>query len=99
MSGSGREVLPDVREWSRGYPECPGVVGRSSRLYVSGGRPFQMTGSGRDSLTDVRKWSGDPPACLAVVRRPSRMSRSSQESLPNVWSAFTDVRQWSGGPL
>ena len=46
MSGSGRETLPDVpegweslpdvREWSGGPPECPGVVGSSSRLFESG---------------------------------------------------------------
>ena len=26
MSGSGRAALPDVREWLRGPPECPGEV-------------------------------------------------------------------------
>ena len=40
ISGSGREALLDVqgdpeslskvREWSGGYPRCPGVVGRPS---------------------------------------------------------------------
>ena len=30
MSGSGREVRPDVREWSGGPPVYPGVVGRPS---------------------------------------------------------------------
>ena len=61
MSGSGRDALPDVREWS-GYlgnlrewsgspPECPGVVGR----------PSQMSGSGREALLDVREWLGRPP--------------------------------------
>ena len=44
MSGSGREALADVREWSGGPFECPGVVGRLSR----------MPGSGREALSNVR---------------------------------------------
>ena len=28
MFGSVRETVTDVREWSRGYPESTGVVGR-----------------------------------------------------------------------
>ena len=64
MSGSGPDTLPDVRkvllnackdfpdvrEWSGGPPECPGVVGRPSR----------MSKCGRVALTDVRQWSGWP---------------------------------------
>ena len=45
MSGSGREVLPDVREWSVGPPESPGVVGRTSL----------MSGSGLEVLPKVRE--------------------------------------------
>ena len=45
MSGSGRESLPDVLEWSGGPPGCPGVVGKTSR----------MSGSGREILLDVRE--------------------------------------------
>ena len=51
MSGSGREALPDVREWSGGPPGCLGVVGRTSR----------MSGSSREVLPDVREWLGGPP--------------------------------------
>ena len=54
MPGSGREALPDVREWSGGplgCPEgplgCPGVVRRPSR----------MSGSSREALPNVREWS------------------------------------------
>ena len=39
MSGSGREYsggLPDVREWSVGPLKCTGVVGRPSRMSMSG---------------------------------------------------------------
>ena len=43
MTGSGRESLPDVWEWSRGPLGCPGVVRRLSRM--SGG-PSRMFGSG-----------------------------------------------------
>ena len=46
MSGSGRESLGDVREWSGDPRGCPGVVGRPSR----------MSGSGREVLPDVREW-------------------------------------------
>ena len=51
MSGSSREALRYVQEWSKGPPFCLGVVGRPSR----------MSGSGRKDLPDVRKWSGGPP--------------------------------------
>ena len=44
MSGSGRDALRDVREWS-GVPQgCPGVVGRTSR----------MSGRGREALCYVQ---------------------------------------------
>ena len=36
MSWSSLEALPDVREWSIGPPGCQGVVGRHSRMSVSG---------------------------------------------------------------
>ena len=49
MSESGRETLPDVWEWSKGYPECQGVVKRIS----------QMSRRGPLALTDAREWSGD----------------------------------------
>ena len=54
MSGSCREALPHILQWSGGspgYPEvplgCPGVVGRL----------FRMSGSGWETLLDVREWS------------------------------------------
>ena len=45
MSGSGRDGIPNVREWSGGPLGCPGVVWRPSRL----------SGSGRETLPDVRE--------------------------------------------
>ena len=61
MSGSGRETLldvlewwealPDIRVWSKGYPECPEMVGR----------PFRMSANGQEAILDVRKLSGRPP--------------------------------------
>ena len=58
MCVSGREALPDVREWSGGpfgcpggSPECPEVVGRPSRI----------SGSGREALPDVWEWLEGPP--------------------------------------
>ena len=52
-SGSGRGVLPEVREWSGGHPGCPGVVGWFSRMSVSS----------REIFPEVREWSGGPPRC------------------------------------
>ena len=57
MSGSGRKALPDVQEWSGGPQECPGEVGRPSRMSVIG----------RKAFPDVRVWSGGLPKCPAVV--------------------------------
>ena len=45
MSGSGREVLLEVRQWLGVPPGSPGVVGRSSR----------KSGSGREVLPEVRE--------------------------------------------
>ena len=36
MSGSGKESLPHVREWSGDLPECPGVVKKPSWMFGSG---------------------------------------------------------------
>ena len=54
MTGSGREALPDIREWpevppgwSSGSSGCPEVVGSPSR----------MTGSGQEALQNVREYS------------------------------------------
>ena len=69
MSGSGREALPNVQEWSGGSPGCPGVVGR----------PSQMSGSGWKALTEVREWSGGTPGWPGVAGRPSQMSGCSRE--------------------
>ena len=44
MSGSGRQAIPNVREWSGGPLGSPGVVGR----------PFRMSGCGREALPDDR---------------------------------------------
>ena len=94
MSWGGREAHPDVRKWSEGPPECPGVVGRpyrksgSGREALPGGRnALLMSGSGREALADVQEWSGGPPGCMGVGGRPSGWSECS-----------ADVREWSGGP-
>ena len=49
----GREVLPEVRVWSGGPPECPAVVSC----------PPRMSGRGGIDLPDFRVWSGIPPGC------------------------------------
>ena len=45
ISGNGWETLGDVREWSRGSPGYPGVVGRLFRMY----------GNGPEAIQDVRE--------------------------------------------
>ena len=57
MSGSGREVIRDIREWvgdpngwSGGLPRCPVVVGKSSRMFGSGREPSQLSWSDREAL-------------------------------------------------
>ena len=44
MSGSGREALPDVREWLADPPICPGVVGSTPVCLGVVGRPSRMSG-------------------------------------------------------
>ena len=95
MSGSGREALSEVREWSGGPLGGPGVVGRLSRMLGVVGRPYRMSESGREALSDVQEalpdfqgWLKCPPGCLRVFDRPSRTSGSCREALP-------DVREWS----
>ena len=106
ISGSGRETLPNVREWSGGPAGCPGVVER----------PSQMFGSCREPLTDIREWSRDPSEFLGVVRRSSwpsrgsldhfrmsgrgreafRMSGSGQKDIPNVRERSGDLSRRLG---
>ena len=45
MSRRGRETLPDVQEWLRDPYGCPVVVGKLSRMSLSG----------REALLDVRE--------------------------------------------
>ena len=61
MSRSGRNARPDLREWSKGPPGCPGVVVIN----------IWMSVSVREALPDVREWSRGPPGYSGVVGRPS----------------------------
>ena len=47
LPGSGLKILSNVREWSKGYPKCPGVVRKPSRMSGNGRRPSQLSESGR----------------------------------------------------
>ena len=95
MSKSGRNSLLDVREWTGGPLECPGVVGRPSQM--SGNdrdalpgclavvrRPSRMSESGWVDFPDFQEWSEDPPGCPGVFVRPSRLSGSGRDALPDV---------------
>ena len=62
ISGSDREALPDVREWSGDSPGCLGEVGI----------PSLMSGSGRETLPDVGEWSERPPGVREWSRGPPR---------------------------
>ena len=57
MSWSGWKALPDVREWLRGPPGCPGVVVSLSR----------MSGSSREALPDGRQALPDGQEALPNV--------------------------------
>ena len=68
---SGREALPEVKEWSKstpgrigGPPKRSGVVGRH---FWKDGRPVRWSESGWEALTEGREWSGVPPRGSAVV--------------------------------
>ena len=74
MSGSGLEALPDVREWSGGPPECPGVVGRPFRMSRSGREALPMSRSDQEALPDGRDAlpkSESGPDTLSDVRERS----------------------------
>ena len=88
MSGSGREDIPDVCEWSGGPLRCLGVVGR----------PCRMSGSDQVALLYVWQMSGGPPGCPRVVGRPSRMSGSPYRMSGSRSEAISDGRERSGDP-
>ena len=54
MSGSGRESLPVVCEWSSEPPGHPGEVGIPSGMSASGRKPTQISGIGPEALQYVR---------------------------------------------
>ena len=81
-SGSGHNVLQEVRDWLGGRPGGTGVIG-------SGGETLPQVREWSETHPQVRECSGDPPAGPGVVSRLSRRSGSSREALPK-------VRVWSG---
>ena len=104
ISESGREVLPDVREWSGGPPRCLGMVRMPSQMSESGRVALLVV---QKALPDVREWSRGPSECQRVIGTPAQMSRSGRETLPNIrkalldnqgfWLALPYVQEWSGG--
>ena len=64
ISGSGRETLPNVREWWEPLPDVWQLSGNPSECSREVGGPFgcsrvvwrpsRMSGSGREALLDVR---------------------------------------------
>ena len=84
MSGSGREALPDVREWSGRPRGCPGVIGRPSRMSGIGRKAIPTSESGQEVLRNVLEWSGGPPGCPRVVGMLSEICGIGREALPDV---------------
>ena len=107
-SESGQKTLANVREWSKGYLECPrgplrcpGVAGSPSQMSGSDREALPNVRKWREALPDVREWLGCPPKCPRVVGMPFRMSgevgRPFQMS-GSGWEALLDVWKWLGGP-
>ena len=91
MSDSGREALPNVREWLGGSAGCPGVVRGPSKSPGVVRRPTQMSGSGRR-----------PSRMSGSGREDCRMSGSYRKAIPNVreyQEVLPDVRARSGSSL
>ena len=70
MSGSGRETLAYVREWSGG----------TQNVRVWSGRPPRYPGV----PPDVRVWLGGLRGCPGVVEMTSKISGSGREAIPDV---------------
>ena len=71
LSGSGRETLPDVREWSGDPPRCSGVLRRA----LSDVQEWSGVSLG---------CPGGPLGCLGVVGRLSRLSGRVSRPLPDI---------------
>ena len=59
-SGSGRYVIPEVREWSEGPSEVQEWSGGPPEGPGVDGKPFRRSVSGRYIILNVRERSGDP---------------------------------------
>ena len=66
MTGSGRDALPDVRDWLGGPTGCLAVTGGLPGCQGVVGRPSWMSGSGRETLLDVREALSDVRECSEV---------------------------------
>ena len=61
----------EIRQWSKGPPNGPKMVGKLCRKSKSGRRPPRRSGSGREALSKVWECSGGYTGGPRVVRRPS----------------------------
>ena len=94
MSGTGWEVLWQVRNGSGGPSAGPKQVGWSSRGLRRVGGPYRMFGTGRgtlpeiqdswETLWEVRDWLGDPPKGPGQVGGPSQRSEIGSGDSPEV---------------
>ena len=92
MSGTGLEVLPEVRDGSVGPPRGSGRIGRPSRKFEL---PYWRSGTCRKAHPDIRNGlrgpprgpdgSGGPPRVPGQGGRPSGKSGSGREALKEVW--------------
>ena len=78
MSGSGREALGNLREWSGSLFGCPEVVGNPSGMSGFGWKAIPDVRGGREAIPDVWQW----------LEIPSWMYGRGREALPDVreWS-------------
>ena len=86
--GSGRQAFPVDREWSRGPPGEPGVVGRPYRRPGVVKRPSwrsRVVWNGLVAFSMDRKWSEGHSRGMGVVERYFRMVRSGLKALPEGW--------------
>ena len=94
MSGSGREALPNVREWLGNPPGCPGSLHGCLGVV---GSPSQKLGGPLECLGLVRRLSQMSESGLEALPDVQELSKA----LPDVWDgreAIPNVRKWLGVP-
>ena len=101
MSGSDRESLLNVREWSEGPPRCSGVVERPTKSPGMVKRQSWKSGKGWETLLEVCEGSGGfMKTWKGRVAHPKVRESSGYTtgSFGKSWEALPEVWQWSVNP-